>query len=136
MAAALPALVLVPFNADFLSINPVRASDPPLVSQVSVRRLAYVQHLGFHFPSFSSRWLESPLDFYSQSYWNLLFPGLGPWAGELPHETRTPPSPSGEPLQPRSPSRWSSTTHRCESSPIHDFAPSTHFDVAPSCYRI
>ena len=70
MVAVFTALVLVPGNADFLGMNPVQASDPPLVSWVSVHRSESLcvgpskGYLGFQFsPSFTTRWPEFPLLF-------------------------------------------------------------------------
>lgn len=88
--------VLVLGNADFLRMNPSRASDPPAGTPrecPQVRKPVCAGpskgSLGFQSPSFSPTWLESPLVF-TVSYWNRLFPGLGPWAGEPPNETRNP----------------------------------------------
>nr|KAF6410525.1 hypothetical protein HJG63_009054 [Rousettus aegyptiacus] len=53
--------------------------------------------------SFHLTWTARiPSGFYSQSYWNLLFPGLGSWAGEPPEKTRIPLS-FRKALQPLSP---------------------------------
>ena len=81
--AALPALILIQGNADFLSMDPEGASDPQMVSWVSVhsQKPACGSFKGASRVSVSFLLTEISgilSAFYSQNYWDLLFPVLDP----------------------------------------------------------
>ena len=100
MVAAFPTLFLTLVNGDFFRMNPTWGSDP-LVSVLGecpqVRKPLRGPFKGTSRGSVTfclTQMAGIPSSFYSQSYWNLLFPGLG-----SPQMRPGPPFPSGEPLQ-------------------------------------
>lgn len=82
--------------------------------------------------AFCERWLKDRLNSipYFKEVLYIWGPDKGTMAAACPALCLAP----GEPLQPHSPSQYSSTTHRCGFSPIRDFVLHTGFHVSPSLY--
>lgn len=113
MAAAYPALVLAPGNAVFPHMNLALAFYPPPVPQVNVHRWGSLcvgplkGCLLFQCSSVLLRWQKSSLIFTVRGFKNSSSLSCDPWLGSP--QMRWDVSPSGEPLQTYSVSRFPSS---------------------------